>query len=422
MRRGIQRMAHLALNGGSPVRTKEFPGWPVFDDSEIRNLEEVVRSGKWFAPGGTKVKEFEARFAEFQNAKYGIAVCNGTIALEMALLTLGVGAGDEVIIPAYTFVATATAVLRCNAVPIPVDIHPDTYLIDPDAVEKAITDKTKAIMPVHLSGLPVDMDRINATAKKHNLGVVEDAAQAWGAGWKGKGVGAWGDLGGFSFQMSKNLTAGEGGIVLTDDEGLADCCRAFADCGRIPGESRHDCGLLGINARLTEFQGAVLHAQLDRYPDLLATREASGKALTAALEEQGLLTPIRRPEEATGHAYHFLMLKYDASKFDGLPKTRFLEALNAEGITNVHGGYGKTVYEHPVLTEKKLGNHGCPLACPYYGREVDYTQMHCPVAEKAVREEAIWVKQNALLAGPEEMSDIVEAVGKIHEHRGELTT
>ncbi|MCK4546663.1 MAG: DegT/DnrJ/EryC1/StrS family aminotransferase [Candidatus Eisenbacteria sp.] len=413
-------MASLALNGGNPVRTKEFPGWPIFDESEIRALEEVVRSGKWFAPGGTKVKEFEQRFAGFQDAKYGIAVCNGTIALEMALLALGVGAGDEVIIPAYTFVATATAVLRCNAIPIPVDIDPDTYLIDPEAVRKAVTDKTRAIIPVHLSGLPVDMDRINDIAEKHGLKVVEDAAQAWGAGWKGKGVGALGNLGGFSFQMSKNLTAGEGGMILTNDKELADLCRAVADCGRLPGKPRYDCHILGVNARLTEFQGAVLHAQLDRYPDLLARREASAQALAAMLEEQGQLTPIQRPREATGHAYHFMMLKYDAEKFDGIPKSRFLEALNAEGITSVHGGYGKTVYEHPVLADRKVGARGCPLSCPFYGKEIDYTKIHCPVAEKAIREEAIWVKQNVLLAGPEEMGDIVEAVGKIHEHRAEL--
>jgi len=413
-------MANLAVNGGNPVRSAGWPGWPIFGEAEIKGLEEVVRSGKWFAPGGTKVKAFEERFAEFQNARYGIAVCNGTIALEMALLSLGVGAGDEVIIPAYTFIATATSVLRANAVPIPVDIHPDTYLIDPKAIEAAITERTRAIMPVHLSGLPAPMDDINAIAEKHGLKVVEDAAQAWGAAWKGKGVGAIGDMGIFSFQMSKNLTAGEGGIVLTDDEGLADICRGVSDCGRLPGKSRYDCHILGINARLSEFQGAVLHAQLDRYPDLLAKREANGMALVSMLEEQGLLEPIQRPEEATGHAYHFLMLKYDPAKFGGAPKTRFLEALNAEGITNVHGGYGKTVYKHPVLHDRMVGARGCPLSCPYYGQDIDYTKFDCPVAEKAVSEEAIWIKQNVLLAELADMKDIVDAVAKIHEHRDEL--
>lgn len=415
-------MASLAVNGGKPVRTKGFPGWPVFDESEVKGLEEVLRSGKWFAPGGTKVAEFEKRFAEFQNARFGVAVCNGTIALEMALLALGIGAGDEVIIPAYTFIATATSVLRANAVPIPVDIHPDSYLIDPAAIEKAITEKTKAIMPVHLSGLPAAMDDILAIAKKHDLRIIEDAAQAWGAGWKGKGVGALGDMGGFSFQMSKNLTAGEGGIVLTDDQELADICRAISDCGRTPGKSRHDCHLLGINARLTEFQGAVLLAQLARYPELQARREESAKVLEALLEEQGLLAPIKRPAEATGHAYHFLMLKYDPEKFDGAPRARFLEALNAEGITQVHGGYGKPVYAHPVLSDRVVGARGCPLTCPFYGREIDYRKVHCPVAEKACYEEAIWIKQNVLLAGPEEMPPIAEAVAKIHEHRAELAS
>lgn len=402
------------------MRTEDFPGWPVFGEAEIKGLEEVVRSGKWFAPGGTKVAEFERRFAEFQNARFGVAVCNGTIALEMALLTLGVGAGDEVIVPAYTFIATATAVLSANAIPIPVDIHPDTYLIDPAAIERAITEKTKAVLPVHLSGLPAAMDEILDLARRHDLNVVEDAAQAWGAAWKGKGVGALGDMGGFSFQMSKNLTAGEGGIVLTDDEDLASLCRAVSDCGRLPGKSRHDCHVLGINARLTEFQGAVLLAQLDRYPDLRARREESARALESMLQEQGLLAPIRRPEGATGHAYHFLMLKYDPAAFDGAPRARFLKALNAEGITSVHGGYGKPIYAHPVLRDRRVGSRGCPLTCPYYGKDIDYRSFHCPVTEKACADEAIWVKQNVLLAGPEEMGSIVEAVGKIHEHRGEL--
>ena len=138
------------------------------------------------------------------------------------------------------------------------------------------------------------------------------------------------------------------------------------------------------------------------------------------LEEQGILEPIRRPEEATGHAYHFLMLKYDSAKFGGAPKARFLEARNAEGITNVHGGYGKTVYRHPVLYDRQVGALGCPLTCPYYGRDVDYTKFDCPVAERAVNDEAIWIKQNVLLAESKDMKDIVDAVAKIHENADEL--
>jgi dTDP-4-amino-4,6-dideoxygalactose transaminase len=413
-------MAHLALRGGKPVRTEPWPGWPVWDESEIRGLEEVVRSGQWFAPGGTRVKEFERRFAEYQDAKYGVALCNGTLALEMSLLALGVGAGDEVIIPAYTFVATATSVLRANAIPIPVDIHPDTWLIDPARVEKAVTERTKAIMPVHLSGAPAPMDDLRAIARRHNLRIVEDAAQAWGARWKGKGVGPIGDLGGFSFQMSKNITAGEGGIILTDDENLADTCRALIDCGRLPGKSRHDCHILGINARLTEFQGAVLNAQLGRYPGLLAKRDESAEALVSAVKAQGLLRPIEPPPGTTAHARHFVMLKYDVAKFDGAPREMFLKALAAEGVSSAHAGYGKTVYQHPVLHDKRVGSRGCPLTCPYYGKAVDYTQVECPVAEKVVSEEAIWIKQNVLLAGPKAMGDIAEAVDKIHQFRGEL--
>ncbi|MEM3046659.1 MAG: DegT/DnrJ/EryC1/StrS family aminotransferase, partial [Candidatus Bathyarchaeia archaeon] len=209
-------MAKLALKGGEPVRRTPFPKWPIWDERELRGLREVLESGVW-GIGGRKQKEFEERFAAYQDAAYGVTVPGGTAALEVALRAAGIGAGDEVIIPAYTFVATASAILAVNALPVFADVEPDTYTLDVASAERLVTPRTKAVIPVHIAGRPTDMDAVMELAARHRLTVIEDACQAWGAQWRGRGVGSIGHLGCFSFQSSKNITCGEGGIVLTND-------------------------------------------------------------------------------------------------------------------------------------------------------------------------------------------------------------
>ena len=232
-------MSKLALKGGEPVRRKPFPRWPVFDEREMRALREVLESGFW-GMGGKRKKEFEEKFAAYQHARYGVAVINGTAALEISLRTLGIGCGDEVIVPSYTFIATAMAVLYVNAIPIFADIEPETYTIDPESVKSLISDKTKAILPVHIGGRPADMDALLSIAKKNNLHVIEDACQAWGAEWRGRRVGAIGDMGAFSFQSSKNITSGEGGIIVTNDENLYVKAWSLHNCGRLPDKPRYE--------------------------------------------------------------------------------------------------------------------------------------------------------------------------------------
>lgn len=210
-------MAHLAICGGKPVREKPYPFWPVFDEREEKALIEVLRSGKWGRVNGKKNEEFEERFAKYHSAKYGITCVNGTIVLELCLRALNIGPGDEVIVPAYTFIAIASSVIMVGAKPIFVDIDSKTYNIDPEKIESAITPKTKAIIPVHIGGCPANMDKVLDIAKKYNLRVLEDVAQAHGAEWRGRRVGALGDMGIFSFQSSKNMNAVEGGIILTND-------------------------------------------------------------------------------------------------------------------------------------------------------------------------------------------------------------
>ena len=272
-------MSKLAINGGSALRTKSFPKWPIWDQNEVDNLKSVLESGKWGSLHGNMVKTFSEKYANYHQAKYGICVNSGTTALKIALQATGVDAGKEVILPGYTFIASATAVLDAGAIPVFVDIDPETYNIDFTKIEEAITDRTAAIMPVHFAGRPCNMDEINAIAKKHDLKVIEDAAQAWGSEWKNKKVGAIGDAGCFSFQSSKNITSAEGGIILTNDEETAKFCRSFANCGRVEGGIWYEHYYLGGNYRMSEFQGAVLLAQFERYPELKVRREKNAKYL-----------------------------------------------------------------------------------------------------------------------------------------------
>ena len=209
----------LAIDGGTPVRTAPWPAWPRSGAAERRALTEVLESGRWGLGGGA-VPELEARFAALHGARYAVACCNGTMALQAALVAAGVQPGDEVITSPYSFAATAHAIRSLGAVPAFADVAAGTHNLDPARIEDAITERTTAILPVHIGGRPADMDRVNEIAARRGLRVIEDAAQAWLAGWRGRAVGTLGDAGAFSFQSSKNLTAGEGGMVLTDDESV----------------------------------------------------------------------------------------------------------------------------------------------------------------------------------------------------------
>ena len=273
-------MANLAINGGTPVRTESYPSWPTFDDSDLKTFEEIYRSGVW-GTNGSKVPEFEERFAQFQGAKYGICVNSGTTALYVALKAAGVGLGDEVITTPYTFQATVVSILMANGTPVFVDTLPDGFNIDPSKIEAAITPKTKAVLPVHIAGYPADMDGILEVAERNNLVVVEDCAQAHGAEWRDRGVGGWGHLGCFSFQSSKNLCAGEGGIVLTNDRKLYERAWAIHNCGRAPSESEFEAEPFGGNFRMTEWQGGLLLSRLERLDGEVNLRNANMRSLDA---------------------------------------------------------------------------------------------------------------------------------------------
>lgn len=407
-------MAKLAINGGSPTKSKPFPKWPVWNQNEIKNLTAVVESGKWGSMQGNMVKTFTDKFASFHQAKHGTCVNSGTVALSIALKAAGIGSGNEVILPAYTFVASATAILDTGAVPVFVDIDPQTYNIDVEAIENAITERAAAIMPVHFGGRPAEMDRILSIAKKHNLKVIEDAAQAWGSEWNHQKVGAIGDAGGFSFQSSKNITSAEGGIILTNDDETAKFCRSFSNCGRVEGGVWYEHYYLGGNYRMTEFQAAVLLAQFDRYPELKQQREKNAQYLSQHLSQIEGVEILSNDPRITSNSYHLYIWRYKKEYFNNIPKSKFIEALQKEGLI-LSAGYSIPLYAQPLFKNLAFGPRGKTVDLG-----VDYNAYHLPETEKGCYEEAIWFPQFVLLGDENDMKDIVDAIIKVKENVGEI--
>jgi len=403
----------LALLGGKKVRTKRFAQWPVFDRTDERRLVRTLRSGKWGKLNGPEVAEFERRFAAMHDCKHAIGVVNGTVSLRIALMAAGIQANDEVIVPPYTFLATATAVVEANAIPVFADIELDTFNLDPKAVKAAITPRTRAIIPVHMGGQPADMDALMAIARKHKLIVIEDAAHAHGAAYDHRGAGSIGHMGSFSFQSSKNLTSGEGGLITTNDDKLAAACRSIHNCGRIEGGLWYEHHVMSANYRLGEFQGAVLNAQLSRLKKQTATRDKNGQYLAAKLSKLPGIYPQRRTAETTRHGYHLFLFRIDEKVF-GAPRAKILKALAAEGIP-VSGGYALPLYRQPLFVNKAFGPY-----LPDVRKSLDFAKVHCPNCEKICGEQGAWLEQSIFLGTKSDMDDIVRAFEKVYEHRGAL--
>jgi len=406
-------MQQLALFGGRPVRTKLFASWPVFGEPEEQRLLRTLRSGQWGRLSGSEVAEFEKRFAEAHSCKHGIAVVNGTVSLRIALLAAGIRAEDEVIVPPYTFLSTASAVVEANAVPVFADIDLDTFNVDPKAIEAAITPRTKAIIPVHFAGQIADMSAINAIAQRHKLTVIEDAAHAHGASDGDRPAGSIGDFGSFSFQSSKNMTAGEGGIITTNDDTLAEACRSIQNCGRVAGGIWYEHHVISGNYRLGEFQGAILNAQLDRLASQTETRDGNGQYLAAKLARIPGLHPQKRPASCTRHGYHLFMLRFDAAAF-GAPRDSVINALRAEGIP-CSPGYGFPLHRQPLFRNKAFG----PFLQNASAR-LDYSKANCPNSDR-ICNESIWLEQSLFLGPRSDMDDIGVAFEKILENRAALT-
>jgi len=341
-------------------------------------LLEALNSGKWGSCHGDKVNQFQKKFARYMDAKFGLCLTNGTHALELALKTAGITRGDEVIIPAYTFMATASAVLDVGAVPVLADIEPDTCNIDPEMIEAAITEKTRAIIPVHIGGRPADLDRIGEMAGKHGITIIEDACQAHGSQWKNRKVGAFGKAGVFSFQSSKNITCGEGGFLVTNDEEFYDCAWSLHNCGRVRGGQWYEHRDIGSNFRMTEFQAAILLAQFDRLPAQTKIRARNAALLDQLLGQIEGISLMRPDERITGNAYHIYIFRFEKKSFGGISRDIFIEALRAEGVP-CSPGYTPL---HKQLAETCSG----------------YFVPQLPVVEKICFEEAVWIKQEGISA------------------------
>jgi len=410
-------MSELAIKGGSPVRKQPISYWPVFDKAEEKYLLDVLHSREWGKTSGRMNERFEKEFSKFQQSKYTVTVCNGTVALRIALYAAGVGPGDEVIIPSYTFVATATAVIESNAIPVFADMEEDTFNISPESIEQHITEKTKAIIPVHFAGAPANMDRVMEIAKKYNLAVIEDAAQAQGSSWDGRRIGSFGDAGTFSFQLSKNMTAGEGGAIVTDKDNIEEKVRSFHNCGRKVGSAWYYHYDIGGNYRLSEFQAAVLMAQLEREEDNLRLRRKNAAALTNLLNNIEGIEPAVYPAKAES-SFYLYAARYNKKAFNGLSKKKFVEAMNAEGIATLEG-YPFPLYKQPLFIEKNFWPKDCPCGCPMYNKQVSYTGIKHPVSEKLC-EIGFWFPNLVLHGNEEDTADIAAAIKKIQKFSTEL--
>lgn len=407
-------MEKLALLGGKPAKTASFPSWPQYDQKEEQALMEVLHSGIWWRTPGTKTLQFEQEFAAYHQTRYGIACTNGTAALEIVMAALGIGLGDEVIVPDFTFVATASAVLFAGALPVFVDVDPETYCIDPNQVEAAITPRTRAVIAVHVAGHPADLDRLQEICRIHNLFLIEDCAHAHGSEWKGKRVGGFGAAGTFSFQASKLMTAGEGGIVVTNNEDLAVRIRSVHDCGRMPGRWFYAHYMYGSNYRLSEWQGAVLLQQLSRLDEQAAIRTRNAAYLNRELAKIEGIRPQKLDERVTRHGQYCYIFHYDPRCFHGVSCEKFIEALNAEGIP--------TQASYPPLHQLDVFANGefCRRLLPEHAAcASDFIEASYPVSEDAA-ENTVWLVHRTLLGTEEDAAEIVEAVRKIQRHAKEL--
>jgi len=417
-------MAKLALCGGKKVREKPFPPHPIIGEEEKNAVMEVLERGKlstFIAQpgehflGGEKIKQFEKEFANYHSAKYAVAFNSATAALHAAVAACGVKAGEEVIVPPYTFTSTATCALMHNAIPVFVDIKSDIFCLDPAKIEHAITPRTRAIIPVHLFGHPADMDEVMAIAKKHNLKIIEDCAQAPGAIYRGRHVGTMGDCGIFSFQETKNIMTGEGGMLISDDEQIAEVARMVRNHGEVVLESQkhrtYRSDILGWNYRMTEMEAALGIAQLRKLDTLNDQRIELANYLSGNLKStSGLMPPVVYPH--VKHVYYVYSIKYNEHE-TGISRDLLVKALVAEGIP-FGAGYVRPLYLNPIYHENK------PFIYKHFGKEISYDKGICPVTERLYEKELILTPVCRAPATRQDMDDVMKAIKKILDNKDEL--
>ena len=397
----ISHAAPAVLGGERAIRCS-LPTWPQHSELEAKFLREALESDIWWSVSGKQVRNFEASFASYHGVRYALGVTNGTHALELALRVLRIGPGDEVIIPALTFIATAIAVFIVGATPVPVDVDPETWCLDPEAVRAAITPRTRAMIPVHFAGHLADMDALLALSTECGIPIIEDAAHAHGASSSRGFAGSFGLMGAFSFQNFKLMTAGEGGMFVTSDAEIYKDAVLFANCGRPIGDTRYEHKVLGSNYRMCEFQGAVLNAQLTRLAELGARREENAARLTDQLREiEGVKPQVRRPA-MTRHARYMYVFTVDSRAFCGLDRQTIVDALVAEGVPAFR--------MYPPVQDTECFRDG------WISQGLKPNRMPATPVSTRLAEDGIWIHHRALLADAALVDQIALAVAKVHAH------
>ncbi|HLW81504.1 MAG TPA: DegT/DnrJ/EryC1/StrS family aminotransferase [Candidatus Acidoferrales bacterium] len=415
---------NLAMLGGKPVRSGPFPAHPVIGEAEKRAVMEVLESGRLstfiaaqgeYFLGGNKIKEFERRFAEYHGTRYAVAFNSATAALHAAVVGAGVEAGEEVIVPPYTFTSTATCALMHNAIPVFADVDDVVFGLDPEAIERAITPLTRAIIVVHLFGHPANLTAIMEIAHRNNLRVIEDCAQAPGAKWDGQLVGTFGDCGVFSFTESKTITTGEGGMLITNDEGMAELARMVRNHGEmiVEGQSErsYSSSMLGWNYRMTEIGAALGIVQLKKLDELNERRIELAQYLSGRISGiSGIEAPRELPNAR--HVYYVYAMKHDEAQA-GIPRDLFVKAMNAEGIP-FSAGYVRPLYLAPLYQNSRH------CAFEKYAGNARYEAGLCPTTETLYQSELMLTGVVRFPAAKQDMDDIADAMQKVMEHKNSL--
>lgn len=412
-------MSKLSLLGGEPIRKEPYPQWPVHDERDIEAVTRVIKSGNWggYPYPGPETRRFLEKFVDLQGGGYPVAMANGTVTIEVACRAGDIGWGDEVIVPALTFQATAAAPMAAGAIPVIVDVDPETYTMDPEALKKAITDRAKAIIPVHLAAQMSDMDAIMAIAEENNLIVIEDCAHAHGAQWRGKGAGTIGHFGSFSLQSSKILTSGEGGVLLCRTKELAAKAAGIINCGRSHDpETMKEMGdnyVMGANYRMSELACALAAVGLERFPEQAKQRESMINYMEESLSEVPGIRLLKRDERHTKRSFYQFNFALIPEVF-GAGSKEVAWALHAEGIPCDTGYEAMNNYK---LFQPQLSRLPVPSAFPEY---FNFNEMSLPEARQAAEHEAITLDESIFRDGHKGVDDFVEALKKVKENATEL--
>ncbi|MFF2908927.1 DegT/DnrJ/EryC1/StrS family aminotransferase [Paenibacillus sp. NPDC057934] len=396
--------------------------WPKFDQREEELLLEAFHSGHWWrgaydtlegeaAHSKGFVQRFEKAIGEMLQVKHSLAVSSGTMALDMAIRSLNLEVNDEVITTPYTYAATATCILQSGAVPVFADIDLETWNLDPNAVRRACTERTKAIIVVHFAGKPCDMDAFLEIAQDYNLVLIEDAAHAIGATWKGRPVGTIGDIGCFSFQASKNVTTGEGGAIVTNNDDVASTLYSLHMAGRRVNGEWYDHQRLGWNGRMTEFQGAIGIAQLEKFQELHRIREDNAVYVTSMLSQLAGITPQCVSDESSRHGLHLICFRYDKEYWGGMSPKRLFMAFRSAGIPIIRG-YERAIYYNEVF-----------LNPPAFAHKADRIECNwkeqCPNTE-IISKTTFWLHHSLLLAERSEIQDILQKIADVQVKMNKL--